>query len=96
MGRPRKNKEPDNNIDDLVNKMKTSHPEHSDLVDNIVDAVNKKVDSCIITSKVGDYYIDDNNNIWNSELNLIGVQDNNKMHFYVDIKKITNKILNSK
>jgi hypothetical protein len=96
MGRPRKIKESDNNIDDLINKMKDSHPEHSELVDKIVDTVNKKVDSDIITSKVGDYYIDDNNNIWNSELNLIGIQDINKMHFYVDIKKITNKILNSK
>jgi hypothetical protein len=89
MGRPRKNKEPDNNIDDLVNKMKASHPEHSELV-------HKKVNSNIITNKVGDYYIDNNNNIWNSELNLIGIHDINKMHFYVDIKKITNKILNSK
>ena len=57
------------------------------MVDKVIDAV-KKIDGNIITSKVGDYYIDDNNNIWTDEFILIGVHDNNKMHFYVDIKKI--------
>ncbi len=95
MGRPRKNNLTDN-ISGLVDKMKNSHPEHINMIDEVVNTINKKIDGNIITTKINDYYVDDHNNIWNKNFELVGVYNNDKMHYYTDIKLITNKIVNSK
>jgi hypothetical protein len=99
MPRPKKNiSENNNQMDELINKMKSMYPEQKELIDKIViDAhktkKNNKVSATIIADKIDDYYYDDYGGIWNNNFEWIGSY-NNKSHFFNNIKKIKEKISN--
>lgn len=100
MPRPRKNKEvEENKIDEIINKMKDIYPSQSELIDKIVDNVqksNNKNNNYIVTDKKDNYYLDDFNGVWNENFELVGAYENNKIYLYGEIKKITNRILQKK
>lgn len=103
MPRPKKNinENTDNNqIDEIINKMKSMYPEQKELIDKIVVDANKikknsPASATIIADKIGDYYYDDHGGIWNNNFEWIG-SHNNTSHFFNDIKKIKEKISNKK
>lgn len=95
MPRPKKIKDENskNTIEEIITKMKNNFPQQEGLIDEILENVNKN-NYYIITDKKDNYYLDDFNGVWNEKLELVGAYENNKIHLYQDIKKITDKITN--
>ncbi len=99
MPRPKKNQ-----IDEIINKMKDIYPEQTQLINTIVNNVNPEVtkkktyNNYFVVDKdiKNNYYLDDNNGVWNDKLQIIGAHENGKVFLYDDIKKTINKILNKK
>lgn len=102
MPRPKKNQ--NNQIDEIVNKMKDIYPEQTQIIDTIVNNVNpdsnkKKIyNNYLVADKdiKNNYYLDDFNGVWNDKLEIIGAHENGKVYLYNDITKTINKILNKK
>ena len=99
MPRPKKNQ-----IDDIINKMKDIYPDKTHLIDTIVNNVSSEVtkkktyNNYFVVDKdiKNNYFLDDNNGVWNDKLQIIGAHENGKVYLYNDIKKTINKILNKK
>jgi hypothetical protein len=102
MPRPKKIKidvsENNEKVEELIDKIKSIYPKQAELIDQIIDNVNKdskqkNILPIIVTDKIGNYYYDDYGGIWNNNFEWIGSY-NDKNYFFSDIKKIKNKIDN--
>ena len=110
MPRPKKIKiletEIPDNMGEILNKMKSLHPDKSEDIDQIKENNNikdkeakntKKEYKFIVVDKVDNFYFDDFSGVWDNNLNLVGAYDNNKkVYLYKDIQEKLKKLLESK
>lgn len=80
MPRPKKNKE-------IILQ------DDNEIINKIVNNVQKVNNNYIVTDKKDNYYLDDFNGVWNANFELIGAYKNNKIYLYDEIKKIIKGIL---